>query len=261
MVSRFAGTHFAKLMLQRPGGWTGLAHICWSSVPLEILDRCKDQFLSLAESRLATDLKFDRRRRTFLLGRYCAKESLAALLHRRDFTSIDVIPGVFAQPVVLNSGSRASVSISHTDDSAAALAFDSTHPMGLDIECLDEEKASAVEAQLTAKEKIMVASLSQNRSEARFVSWAMKEALSKVLLTGLMTPLPIYEIATMVTEDDVWRATFRNFGQYQAVALLVRRHVVALALPKNTQIQISMLDSCVSSDPNPLSSSAACHSF
>ena len=240
-MNPFAGTHFAKLVLHRSGGWSGIAYMCWSSAPLSILDRCKDQFLSLAEMRLVNDLRFDRRRRSFLLGRYCAKESLGALLCRRDFASIDVVPGVFTQPVVLNSGPRASVSISHTDHRAAALAFDSTHPMGLDIEHVDGDKTGAIEAQLTASEKMIADSLSQDRIETRFVLWAMKEALAKVLLTGLMTPLSIYELATMAFDHHVWRATFRNFAQYQAVALLVHRHVVAVALPRKTDIKIAML--------------------
>jgi 4'-phosphopantetheinyl transferase len=240
IVSPFTGTHFARLMLQRHDGWTGFAYLCWSSASLELLDRCKDRFLSPAELRLAQQFHFDRRRRAFLLGRYCAKEALAALLRKREFAAIDIIPGVFNQPVIVNPGARASVSISHTDHIAAALAFDSTHPMGLDIERLNEGHIGAIDAQLTSNEKLMTATSSSDGPKTQFVLWTMKEALAKVLLTGLMTPLSIYELAEIVRDRKSWRATFKNFGQYQAAALSVHGHIIAVALPRKTDLTVDI---------------------
>jgi 4'-phosphopantetheinyl transferase len=208
---------------------------------LQILEQYKDQFLSSAELSLAHKLSSERRRCDFLLGRYCAKRSISALLGEQQLASIDIAPGVFNQPVVRGIIGQCNVSIAHAPGIAAALAFDCAHPMGLDIERLDSDNVSTIESQLTSHERILVDSCSLERVEAHFVLWTMKEALAKILLTGLMTPLSIYEVDVLTRQKKSWRGTFKNFAQYHAAAVSARGYVVSLAFPRRTVAEVAML--------------------
>jgi len=148
----------------------------------------------------------DARRHTFLLGRYCAKQALRAALGTDNRPQISILPGVFGQPLVQEATKpRVGVSISHTTNIGGALVFDTAHPMGLDIACADEEMDLAIRAHLTERENDLIKWPSSQYCRP-IIAWTIKEALAKILLTGLMTPLPIYEISELHFESGLWTA-------------------------------------------------------
>src|SRR5882762_1639419 len=80
------------------------------------LNELADELLGPTEIAYFSTLKFARRQRSYLLGRYAAKLALRDLLNEPDLRAIEVARGVFDQPIVLSPQNLAwSVTISHTD--------------------------------------------------------------------------------------------------------------------------------------------------
>jgi 4'-phosphopantetheinyl transferase EntD len=223
------------LTLRRPNGWIGKASISWSNASLQALLNREEEFLSEGEKLLCGTSVVAARRRTFLIGRYCAKEALCLLTGMLSCKCFSISRGVFHQPVVRAvAGLDANVSIAHTEKLGAALAFDRCHPMGLDIELVDPQGVGIIFDQLTATEK----ELGSRQTEVYFIIWTMKEALAKALLIGLMAPMAILEISDIEREDNFWHGTFTNFPQYHSYAFAFREHFFAIALPRNTNLYI-----------------------
>jgi len=81
-------------------------------------------FLGPGEREYFSTLKFVRRRQSYLLGRYAAKMAVAHQVGEIDLRAIEILRGVFEQPIVHCVRSDGwCVSISHADTLAAALAF------------------------------------------------------------------------------------------------------------------------------------------
>lgn len=232
------GTQVRTLRLSRPGGWTGTAYFCWSDLSLAIVKEQKETFLHQEEILLTEKFVVEARQYSFLLGRLCAKEALAGLIGRDERASIAILPGVFGQPVVRAiAGVNACVSISHTNRLAAALAFDEAHPMGVDIEAVTPEQAASIETKLTHREKRLLAHFGRETHEIFFVMWTMKEALTKILRTGLMTDPSVFELSELFAERHSWRGSFGNFAQYGAHAFAVGDHIFGFSLPRRTHFQ------------------------
>jgi phosphopantetheinyl transferase (holo-ACP synthase) len=67
--------------------------------------------------------------------------------------------------------------------------------------------------------------------------WIAKEALSKVLCTGLMSPVQIYNLSEFRRDSSGnWEGTFQNFGQYKTMTWIGTSHAVSIVLPKRSTI-------------------------
>ena len=62
--------------------------------------------------------------------------------------------------------------------------------------------------------------------------WTLKEALSKILRTGMTTPFDIFSIKELKQEKLGWISSFQNFAQYQGLSFL--DVIEAQNLRKNT---------------------------
>src|SRR5689334_16303053 len=87
-------------------------------------------FLSLAEIAYLETLRFPLRRNSFLLGRYAAKAALSHCLGEPDGSRIEIVKGVFDQPIVISSSrTSAELSLSHSAGAAVAIACHAGHPI------------------------------------------------------------------------------------------------------------------------------------
>lgn len=196
--------------------------------PQFLCDREQAEFAGLAE----------RRRQSFLLGRYCAKTALCSHTGTKAPGAFWIDKGVFGFPLVRGSAT-AGVSLSHSEDWGCALAYDDRHPMGVDIQCVRHDLATAAATQLTQWEQALSTLAATDPVTGAFVVWSIKEALSKVLRTGLMTPSVLYELKTLDQPGTHWEATFRNFAQYRALAFALPGAVLAIALPARSRVDIA----------------------
>jgi len=191
-------------------------------------------FLGPTEAAYFSTLRFERRQRSYLLGRYAAKLALRGLLNEPDLRAIEIGRGVFDQPIVLPPQTDAlDVTISHADSLAVALAFPRGHPMGIDIERVDPARLGTILTQLSEQEKKWVIASTENGLRLATALWTAKEALSKVLRTGLMSSMEIYDLAEFkVAPTGTWQGLFQHFGQYKATVCVGQSFALGIVLPK-----------------------------
>ncbi|MDF9798521.1 4'-phosphopantetheinyl transferase [Catalinimonas alkaloidigena] len=199
-----------------------------------------ETYLHPEEMAYYQSLRYEKRRKSYLAGRYVAKKSLGRFLNIASLNEILVSPGVFEQPIVrATTCNPPSISISHTENMAACVVFPREHPMGLDIETIEKCKAETIESQLTIYERQLSAGCEINRTQLYTYLWTAKEALAKLLTTGLLVPMSIYQIEAITSQGRFMVSSFTNFEQYQVISFSEGEVILSIALPKNTQCSFS----------------------
>lgn len=112
--------------------------------------------LHIQERNYYNTLKFEKRIRSYLSGRFVAKQAIAALTGEDKLTHIGIQSGVFTQPIVISNKQNIQVSITHCEDYGAALAFPEAHPMGIDLEKINSSQNGVLAAQITEFETIRI---------------------------------------------------------------------------------------------------------
>ncbi len=241
MISELASrTYTDVFILKRPEGNLRAA-ICFSRLPASCpFDEIVD-VLHPRELEYYNTLKFDRRKRSYLLGRYAAKQAIAAFVSEKDIRNILIQQGIFNQPfVTCEDAHNVQVSITHCDELGAAIAFPESHPMGIDIERMNKNKREVIEGQMTEAEKELMKALPTSHDILLTLLWTVKEALSKVLKTGLMTPFKIFEVSTIKTEANYFVTYFEHFAQYKAFSFPFADYIYSITHPKKTVLDIDI---------------------
>ena len=229
------------LHLQRPDE-DFKAGICFCSFPDFLHHHEIGKVLHPQERDYYDTLTFEKRRKSYLVGRYAAKQAISALTGENNKPwAILIQQGIFNQPIAtIAHENNVQVSISHGAEIGAALAFPEAHPMGIDIENVNADRCRAMESQMTQAEKDMIKGPSRSYERMLTVLWTVKEALSKILRTGLITPFQIYSVNNIESKSDHRVCYFENFGQYKAISFDVGASVCSLVLPKKTEIAIDI---------------------
>jgi len=227
--------------LKRPEG-NFKAAICLFRLPASCPFNWIVDVLHSQELEYYNTLKFDRRQRSYLIGRYAAKQAIAALISKDEPRNIFIQQGIFNQPVVIGGGlQNIQVSITHCDEMGAAIAFPESHPMGIDLESMNGNKREVMESQMTEAEKDIMTTSSLPYDTILSLFWTSKEALSKVLKTGLMTPFTIFEMNTVDVQEDRFSGDFRYFAQYKSLGFKIGQHACSIVCPKKTEMGIEGL--------------------
>lgn len=206
------------------------------------LDAGHDRFLGPAERAEYAALRFERRRQSWLLGRYAAKCAAAAALGPGvDLATLEIARGVFGQPVLRYAHVDAPrLGISHAGDWAVGVAHPAGHPVAVDLEDVDPARRAVLARQLSEDELAWAASAPGGEAEPVLLTllWTAREALSKALGCGLTVPFPLMETVER-TAPGVrrFRGLFRRFGQYQFLAWAADSRVLTLALPRLTEVE------------------------
>jgi len=196
------------------------------------------EILGPIEAAYFATLRFAPRQRSYLLGRYAAKLGLSKVLPELDLRAIEITRGVFEQPVVQGRAGF-SVTISHTGSLAGALAYPAGHPVGIDIEVIDPARYETILTQLSEPEKRLIETSTTDRYQIATALWTAKEALSKVLTTGLMSPIQVYSLAEFQRLDaGSWEGLFQNFAQYKAKVWIGSSYVFAMVFPKRSVLYL-----------------------
>lgn len=198
------------------------------------------QYLHTKERNYYNTLKFKKRIRSYLLGRYVAKQAVAVLTGEDDLTNILIESGIFTQPIVVSNKQNVQVSITHCDDFGAALAFPEAHPLGIDLEKISPNKRDVLERQITEDEKKLISSSTFSYEAGLTLLWTAKEALSKVLKTGLMTPFKVFEISKIEIHDNYAMCYYKNFTQYKVISFTIYKYMCSMVHPLKTRIQFDI---------------------
>jgi 4'-phosphopantetheinyl transferase len=198
------------------------------------------EILGKVEAAYFATLHFALRQKSYLMGRYAAKLALSGLLSESDLQSIEIVRGVFEQPIVhCPHHPGFSVTITHAGSLALALAYPTGHPCGIDVEAINSSHYQTILSQLSEQEKKWLQTSLTHEHETATAIWAAKEALSKVLTTGLMSPLQIYNLAEFnQLESRVWEGLFENFAQYKVKVRVGSSHAFAIAFPKRSVLDL-----------------------
>lgn len=196
------------------------------------------KLLGESETAYFSTLRVARRQGSYLLGRYAAKTALSAVLSEPELRAIEIERGVFEQPIVrCDRDGGWEVTISHTEHLAVALAYPAGHPMGIDLEQIDPGQHETILSQLSEREIGWLKLRSAERFQFASALWAAKESLSKVLRTGLMANIRVYDLAEFsVTDSREWEGFFENFAQYKVRVWIGSKHVLSMALPKRSTL-------------------------
>ncbi len=217
------------------------AYLCLSTDLLSPEQTEGARFLNAEEQEYCATLSFERRRHSFLLGRYCAKHALCAFLEETNPCVISIQSGVFSQPVVRHPAkSNVQVSIAHSAMWGSALAFPESHPMGIDIEVIRPARTHVIQTQITADEQALLQQLPHPEATRLTLLWTVKEALSKTIKTGMMTPFDVFELDTMDAGGRFVVSTFKKFGQYKALSFLLNNAACSIVCPKNTSASLNL---------------------
>lgn len=203
-----------------------------------------DAFLHAEEVATLRGLKAERRRISYLMGRYTAKAALARCAAGMEGTGENFEPGavliaagIFSQPVVHGSGARTrGVSISHSDRWVCSLAFPEEHPMAIDVETVDPARTHVMMTQVGAEEGERAAALCGSKDVGATLVWTAKEALSKALRCGMTCPYELLELVDFEARDGSFMGRFKNFGQYKFLAWVRGGDLVTIVLPKRTEL-------------------------
>lgn len=213
-------------------GWIGFGYPFQEAA----MEEARLSFLHPAENATFEQYKFPLRKTAYLLGRYAAKEVLSPCLGGAARASIEIAIGVFNQPVVkYEARGVPELSLAHSHGAAVAVACQAGHPLGVDLEYLDFDKAPILEPYFTEAEMSRLHGLPEGAGAVGFMLWSAKEALSKILRAGLTVPFPLLEAESFsASQGSLTIPSFRNFPQYRGQAWITGPYALALALPRKT---------------------------
>jgi 4'-phosphopantetheinyl transferase len=213
----------------------------WNS--LDSLD-----FLSSSEHRRYEAMRFEKRKREWLLGRFTAKKILAECI--ADFNNINLSDMTVENepegaPYVVFAGRRLnlSLSISHRDQFAfCGLILEEGSSIGVDIEKIEPRSPVFVGDYFTEIEQQIVHETPREmRDKIITLIWSAKEAILKALGKGLRMDTNKVEIDSIKYENTEWcsfvahshlfnRNQFYGWWQLKddyilTLGLLIRRHI------------------------------------
>lgn len=200
------------------------------------------EFLHPHEADSFRSLQFERRKKSYLLGRYAAKQALGHYLGEPDASAtLEIVSGIFNHPLVRGDGTDPTgISISHSEHIACALAFPDVHPMALDIEEPNEQKAHVMKTQIISRELEEASAVCENETLRCTIIWTVKEALSKALRCGMTCPYEMLAVKELEFHPPCYVGHFENFGQYKFQAWPLGSSVLSMVLPKKTMMEIDL---------------------
>jgi 4'-phosphopantetheinyl transferase len=225
------------LRLQRAEGPVRACFGFIRDVPFEQLDLWAAVALAPAEAAAWRRCRTRGRELTFLGGRFAARQAVALYLSDVADRSFEIASGVFNQPIVhCPVHEPPAITISHTADVAVAIAHESGHVMGIDLEIAGAGGA-ALERYLSDAERRIARAIPGDEHQRLTAIWTMKEALSKALKCGLTVPLGVFEVSRVdaIPAEGV-RAEFSNFTQYKCLTWMLPRHVLSIVVPRRTEL-------------------------
>lgn len=192
-----------------------------------------------SELKYLENLSYENRKWSYILGRLSAKLAIKSLSNVSTLHSIYIDSGVFNFPVVrCRELKNTQVSITHSGSLGISLAYQEEHPMGIDVEEICNKNSKAILSQITWNEKLLLKRVYKNTLSGFTSIWCAKEALSKVLKTGMMLNFSFLEIDSVNIREKTLIYEFKNFSQYKALCHTNEAYAIAIVLPKNTSVNL-----------------------
>ncbi len=224
------------MMKEEDGGYS--PSFCLACLPRTYEYERLTEYLHPQELGYYETLRYEKRKRSYLLGRFCAKMSFAKVSGENKPEEILIKRGFFNHPVLIYSGIRDNleVGITHCDEMGAAVAFYQSYPFGVDVERTSPDRASVMDRVMTEEEKVLWEGLGISATVALTAFWTAKEALSKVLKTGMNTPFYVFEISKIEEQEGYYVSRYKHFSQYCCFTFNWGGYVLSLTCPQGTKL-------------------------
>nr|WP_314464365.1 4'-phosphopantetheinyl transferase superfamily protein [uncultured Clostridium sp.] len=188
--------------------------------------------LSEKERIYYDNLKYEKRKTEFLLGRFVAKRAIGELIQYSSLKEIEIVHGIFGQPIVkLNNSLNIHISISHSMNSAAAIASFEEYPCAIDVERVQNSNSQIIQT-ILCKEELFLLNDKKDNDEIITILWTAKEAMSKVIQTGFLTDMELFKIKSINSSKKYYIGEFKYFTQYQFISRKVLNDVYTVVCPK-----------------------------
>ncbi|MDA8337266.1 MAG: 4'-phosphopantetheinyl transferase superfamily protein [Peptococcaceae bacterium] len=182
-----------------------------------------------------------KRKKSYLMGRYSAKTATCRLTNENNFQNISISQGIFGQPVIACLfNHNIQVSITHSNDIAAAIAFPEAVPMGIDVELPDPETTGVLESRTTDREKYLLRSIPLAYLDMLTLLWTVKESLSKALRVGLMASYSIFEVGQIEEQPNGVLCRFKNLPQFKTITFKLGAYLCTVAYPEQTDLRFDV---------------------
>ncbi|WP_461207314.1 4'-phosphopantetheinyl transferase family protein [Clostridium sp. DL1XJH146] len=202
----------------------------------ELNDTTKyENSLNKTEKITLNSFKNENRYKNFLLSRYMAKKAVNKLLgSKEELKNITIVKGIFNFPIVkVNSNENILISITHSKDFICAIASDEGCPMAIDIEKIENKRASTVEKALSSKFNALG---DYTKEDIAITHWTCIESLSKTLRTGVTLPLEMYTVKTMEPSNNSLVSSYSHFYQFKASSFKIDDYILTLCYPKKLDL-------------------------
>ncbi|MEL6561209.1 MAG: 4'-phosphopantetheinyl transferase superfamily protein [Bacteroidota bacterium] len=207
-------------------------------------DEKRDLLHKLENQKLA-DFKFDKRKHSYLLGRLSAKIAISTINKQLSYDLL-ISEGIFSFPVIKNlTGNHLQLSISHCDDIGMTLAYPEEHPVGIDIERVNEKSKDALYSIVNEQEKMLLGELPVSEIEGLGIAWTVKEALSKILRTGMMMDFSNFEISKITQNGHIFTSEYKHASQYKAISFFNAPYMISLAVPGRSELDTDQLTALI----------------
>lgn len=203
---------------------------------MKYIDANIDALISSYDQVVLKSLPTKERKRSFVLGRITAIHSTSRIAHYSPSSGkASVRWGVFNQPIVyFGDSSNIRVSISHSHDIAASVAFYEDCPVAIDIEKICSKRAEIAKSQLSEFETLNLV----DGDVDVMIIWTAKESLSKRFETGMMADFSIYEVSKIEERGGYIASYFKNFPQYKVFSYLINGYIYSILLPEGVEIYL-----------------------
>lgn len=213
---------------------------CYASLDIQALEII--QFLHPTELIYFSGLEFERRIKSYLIGRYAAKGAVSDFIGAVHFNNILIDRGIFYQPIVVYPHkTNIQVGITHCDNIGVAIAYSEFISMGIDIEKVSMDRRSGLELLLNKKEVERLDETDLPHDTKLTLLWTAKESLSKCLKTGLIA-MQILEIDTYeikIDEHEFVIIDYKYFPQYHTYSFFIEDYICSITLPREIEIKLS----------------------
>jgi 4'-phosphopantetheinyl transferase len=152
----------------------------------------KDGWLSSGEQRILAGMKVPKRRSDWRLGRWTAKQAVAAYFKlpsdAASLAAIEIRSAPTGAPEVFldDQSGKVAISLSHRDGRAACTVVPSGGVVGCDLEVVEPRSETFILDYFTTDEREFIAqSVPERRDHLVTVLWSAKESALKALCTGL----------------------------------------------------------------------------
>ena len=182
-------------------------------------------------------------RKSFLLGKYSAKEAISKS-HQIPLNEILIEHGIFGQPIVYPAYLDLEVSIAHTKHSSLSILYPNGLLSGCDIEIVQTNNLKSIEIALSSTEL----NLCEESPILLHILWSARESLSKALRLGFLVDMKILEINTLVYTNNVYMITFTYFPSLIGYSIERNGEILCLVMPKRLEFDLKFFNNLKNND-------------